>query len=162
MFPFSKTEEPCDCGTLQNAADDPNLPIEFDEKLNEFHLVYGNKGQFNLYHCFFCGGKAPDSKRYLLFATLSDEERHRLIKLTKSLKTLGETIATLGEPDRDDDAGAIVGFPETEDSPPKEQAYRVLVYENLSDVANVNVTVYPNERVGVWFVGKYIGDKNEA
>jgi hypothetical protein len=32
---------PADCGALDRAAKDPELPIEFDARLNEFHLVSG-------------------------------------------------------------------------------------------------------------------------
>jgi len=165
MTDFSKTNELCDCDTLQNAADNPDLPIVFDAKLNEFHLVYnvnGGEGYFNLYHCFFCGGKAPESKRDLLFATISEAERFRLRELTSQLKTLNDVLASLGKPDQDREDGIMIMLPETEDSPPKEQMYRSLVYEHFSDVANIHVTVYPNERVGIGFIGKYVGDKDKA
>ena len=165
MSIFSKTNELCDCNTLQDAADNPHLPIEFDAKLNEFHLVYdvnGGKGQMNLYHCFLCGGKAPGSKRHLQFATISDDERFRLRELINPLKTLDNVLTVLGKPDQDYADGVMVMLPETEDNPHKEQAYRSLVYEKLSDVADVRVTVYPNERVGIGFTGKYTGNKNEA
>lgn len=165
MSAFSKTEEPCDCDTLQQAADNPHLPIEFDTVLNEFHLVYdvnGGKGHFNIWHCPLCGGKAPESKRALMFATMTDAERQRLLNLTKHLKTLDEVFASLGKPDKDDAAGIILMMPGTEHSPSKEQAYRSLVYENLSNIADIRVTVYPNQLVGIGFVSKYISDKNEA
>ena len=165
MSDFSKTDELCDCNTLQSAADNPDLPIVFDAKMNEFHLVYnvnGGEGFFNLYHCFFCGGKAPESKRHLLFTTISEAERTRLRELTRPLKKLGDVLAVLGKPDQDREDGIMIMMDETEDNPPKEQFYRALIYENLSDVADIRVTVYPNECVGIVFTGKYIGDKNEA
>ena len=163
MSDFSKTDELCDCDTLQNAADNPHLPIVFDAKLNEFHLIYnvnGGKGQMNLYHCFFCGGKAPESKRHLQFAMISDEERFRLRELINRLKTLDDVLATLGKPDQDHEDGVMIMLPETEANPPKEQAYRSLVYENLSDVADIRVTFYPNQNVGIGFTGKHIGNEN--
>jgi hypothetical protein len=164
MPDFSKTDELCDCDTLQNAANNPDLPIVFDAKLNEFHFVFnanGGEGFFNLYHCFFCGGKAPESKRHLLFATISEAESFRLRELTNSLKTLDDVLASLGKPDQDREDGIMIMLPETEDTPSKEQWYRSLIYENLSDVADIRVTVYPNERVGIGFMGKYIGDKEK-
>ena len=163
MSAFSKTDEFCDCGILEEAADNPYLPIEFNESLNEFHLVYnvnGGEGRFTFWHCPLCGGRAPESKRALMFKKLTVEERSRLVELTKHLKTLDEVISSLGKPDKDDAAGVMMELPETENTPPIDQSYRSLVYENLSDIANIHVTVYPNERVGISFVGKYIGDNN--
>ncbi len=165
MSAFSKTDEFCDCGTLQQAADNPDLPIEFDARTNEFQIVFdvnGRKGHFNLWHCPLCGGKAPESKRHLLFATISNDERFRLREIINPLKTLDEVLASLGKPDKDYADGVMIALPETENSPPKEQAYRSLVYENLSDVADIRVTVYPNERVGIGFTGKYVGNENET
>ena len=165
MSDFSKTGELCDCDTLQNAADNPDLPIIFDTEANEFHFVYnvnGGEGRMYLYHCFFCGGKAPESRRHLLFAMISEAERFRLRELTSSLKTLDEIWATLGKPDQDYEDGAMFMLPETENQPSKEQSYRSLVYRNFSDVADIRVTVYPNDRVGIGFTGKYIGKKDEA
>ena len=126
IFPFSKTDELCDCNTLQEAADNPLLPIEFDSQVNEFHLVYkdGSQGHSILYHCFFCGGKAPESKRHLLFATISEDERFRLRELTKPLKTLDDVLAEFGKPDQDREDGIMIMLLETEDNPPEEQWYR--------------------------------------
>ena len=150
--------------TLQEAADNPLLPIEFDLQVDEFHLIYkdGIQGHSILYHCFFCGGKASESKRHLLFATISEDERFRLREVTTQLKTLDDVLVNFGKPDQDHENGVMIMVPEMGDNSPKEQSYRSLVYENLSDVADIRVTVYPNERVGIGFTGKYIRDKNKA
>jgi hypothetical protein len=67
----SVTEEPCKCGVLELAAKDPRSHIVFDSEVNEYHFRYphpikGNPsamGSMVIYHCFFCGGAAPASKR---------------------------------------------------------------------------------------------------
>ena len=166
MSAFSKTEEYCDCGTLTQAADDPRLPIVFDAQLNEFHLVFnaegGAGGHFVLWHCPLCGGKAPESKRHLLFAVISDQERARLRALISPLKTLADVVAAFGEPDEDWADGVTVMVPETGGNPPTEQAFRSLVYKNLSDVCEIRVTVYPDQAVGIGLSGKYIGSSIET
>ena len=162
MSAFSKTEEFCDCGTLQQFADNPNLPVEFDTQTNEFQVVFeinGGKGQFNLWHCPLCGGKAPESKRHLLFATISDEERSRLHQITDNLKTLNDVLTILGEPDQDFQNGLIIFIPETETNPSQEQSFRTLVYPNISEVADIRITVYPDEKVGIGFTGKSVRNK---
>ena len=75
---FSKTEEQCDCLVLERAADDPNVPVLFDSKMNEYHMVHADgQGHTIIRHCFFCGGKAPQSKREALFARVLHEELRR-------------------------------------------------------------------------------------
>jgi hypothetical protein len=56
----SKTELPCDCGLLGRAARNPQLPVEFDAELNEFNIVHAY-GKLRIHHCFFCGGRLPES-----------------------------------------------------------------------------------------------------
>jgi hypothetical protein len=156
---LSKTDEYCTCGSLQWAAETVGIPVEFDKDMNEFLLVHGPEGGHNLFirHCFFCGGKAPESLRASLFARLTDEERRRLVDLTKSLKTVDDTIAALGEPDEDREAGMTITRPERDGKPEETRAYRTLRYRNLSETANVSVTVYPMGEVAFSFSGKHIG-----
>ena len=65
---FSVTSKPCTCGFLECQADDPDSPIVFDARLNEYHFEYASpcsdvgcdsaKAQMMIYHCPFCGGAA--------------------------------------------------------------------------------------------------------
>lgn len=164
MSDFSKTEEYCDCNTLAQFADNPHVPIIFDEQLNEFNFVYnhtGGEGIIRIWHCPVCGGKAPESKRHLLFAVITEEERARLREIINPLKILNDVLTTLGEPDNEFEDGIMVMVPETADNPPREQSFRSLVYKNLSDTCEIRVTVYPNQAVGIGLTGKYIGDRRE-
>ncbi len=80
----SVTGDPCSCGFLEQAADDPNLPIRFDPLVGEYHFEFPSpfageacpeaKAQLTIYHCPFCGGAAPPSKRDTLFTNISDQE----------------------------------------------------------------------------------------
>jgi len=161
---LSRTEEYCDCGALQRAAEDDATPVEFDKKLNEFHLVYGleRSGKMMMPHCFFCGGKAPESLRASLFTRPSREELNRLIELTRPLKTLQETLAALGEPESDREASTIITQPEKDGLPEEARAYRTLTYDGLSDTVRVKAGVNGMEQVAFVFCGKLIDEAAEA
>ena len=129
----SVTTAPCGCGYLDRAADDPAVPIAFDERTDEFQFRYdelGSEGPSSLilYHCPFCGGAAPPSRRHLLFAVIP--------------------------PDRDDPAGTRVTTPESDGSPPITRHHRTLTYERLSDVATVRIHERPDRRAAWDLTGK--------
>lgn len=52
----SVTEELCVCNYLQNAAEDPQNPIEFDPSTSEYQFAFGG-AMLVIYHCPFCGGE---------------------------------------------------------------------------------------------------------
>ena len=96
--PKSVTEQPCTCGYLQRAADDPDSPIVYDPQLNEYDFEYPSpcgprecgkaSAYLMIYHCPFCGGVAPESKRGRLFAAIPRAEEGRLYGLLRGVKTL--------------------------------------------------------------------------
>ena len=88
----------CDCRWLERAAHDPDNPIEFDPELNEYNLKTPKGHSLRIYHCPFCAGRAPESLRGQMFATVSSEETVRLHQLTKDLKTEAEVLSSLGKP----------------------------------------------------------------
>jgi hypothetical protein len=61
-------------------------------------------------------------------------------------------IAAFGEPDTRRPVGMTVVAPEKEGVPETSQAYPVMTYNRLSDVADVHVTVYPADKVGISFM----------
>jgi len=154
MPPTDERDE-CKCGGLARLASDPKDPVEFDPGLNEYHIIWpGGGGYSAIYFCPFCGGIAPKSQRAKLFQTLTDAERQRLCDLTKELRTVQDVIAAFGEPDNRWPMGKVVTIPEKEGIPETTQSYPAMTYTKLSDAANVNVTVYPTDRVGISFQGK--------
>jgi hypothetical protein len=157
----SKTDVLCDCGTMESAARNPDLPIGFNSSLNEFNFVYG-AGKMRIYHCPFCGGKAPESLRGALFAQIPRQEQQRLFALTEKFKTVADVVGSLGQPDRDSARGIVVGAPERDGQAPKLTAHRVLVYSKLSEVADVHAEVYPEDRVAISLHGKHIGPPDGA
>ena len=157
---------PCKCGFLERNAGDPDSPIRFDAQMNEYHFVYatsmGGEARMNIYHCPFCGGRAPKSRRGELFARLTNKERWRLTDLTKGLHTLDQVLASLGPPERDSAVGMTVVTPERGGKPETTQNFRTLVYTKLSDTAEIHITVYPMDRVAITFEGKYVGQIGRA
>jgi hypothetical protein len=168
----SVTEEPCICGYLDRAADDPASPVVFDAAMNEYHLEFPDpcaggdceaaKAFLIIYHCPFCGGAAPESKRAGLFTTFTPNEHRRLNRLFDGMRTLQDVIATLGPPDEDKERGLTVQQPEKDEQAPTLRTFRALRYTRLSDTANVEVYADAVEgKVHVMLMGKYIGSPTE-
>jgi hypothetical protein len=153
-MPPRKEKGTCKCEWLERAAENPKTPIEFDADLNEYHLVHGPKDFSMIYYCPFCGGSAPKSKRNRLFHTLNDAERLRLVELTKDMRTVGDVTRAFGEPNIRHSVGMVVSRPERDGKPETTQAYPELIFTQISDIADMHVTVYPTDRVGICFQGK--------
>ena len=151
----SVTETPCTCGWLEKCADDPDWPIEYDASLNEFHIIMkgsdGQPAQGMIYHCFWCGGAAPKSKREEKFLTVGIGEDCRLRSLLRSYTTFEQALSGLGQPDQDWADGASSTFDN------KTTSYRCVLYEKLSSTADVRLVDYPGKQFGIEICGKYIG-----
>lgn len=160
----SATDRPCECGYLPRSADDPDLPIAFDTLTGEYQFKYRERlgdqdgaAMLVIYHCPFCGGAAPKSKRELLFAVIPENERERLSKLIVGIKTLGDAARILGPPDDDLASGVTRRSPEDPGRPPTIQNFRVLVYSRLSETAELRITDFHEEGVRFSLQGKYVG-----
>jgi len=168
----SVTEEPCTCHYLEHAADDPRSPIVYDVELNEYHfeqpIPHGDesrevgKAVWSIYHCPFCGGAAPKSRRESLFAVISPEEASRLYKLLGRLKTLDEAIRTLGPPDDDDPHGLTEKQPARQGKAPMVESFRTLRYSGLSTTVDVHFTDTRTGGIHFWLQGKYVGPPLEG
>jgi hypothetical protein len=163
----SVTEELCSCHYLEHAADNPRSPIVYDAKLNEYNFEYpspcgdgtceAGKASLRIYHCPFCGGAAPESKRGLLFAVILPEEKRRLYKLLGSIKTLDEAVQAFGQPDDDNPHGLTEEQAEREGAGPTVESFRMLRYSDLSETAAVNIAESRTGGVHFWLQGKYLG-----
>ena len=152
-MPAPNEKGECTCGLLAKLADDPKHPVEFDPRLNEYHITRKDEGGYSLiYFCPFCGGSAPKSKRAQLFHTLTDTERQRLCDVTKNLRTVQDVTSAFGEPDTRSDM--VVTTPKTKGMPETTQSYPVMTYTKLSDIANVHVKIHPTDRVEITFQTK--------
>ena len=146
----------CDCGVLEHASREPDHAIRWDERLQEYHIVYGKGSEMMIYYCPFCGGSTPKSRRSLLFHTLTHAERQRLCDLTKDTRTVQDVISAFGEPDIRQPVGMVQTMPEKDGQPETTKSYPVMIYTQLSETADVHVTIYPEDRVGISFQGKEV------
>jgi hypothetical protein len=162
----SEIDRACECGWFERAAAEPRVPIEFDERLGEFHLLYDTPdqplgGRLTFYYCPFCGCRAPESKRATLFAILTQEEISRLEGLCDGLTTLAAVRAKLGEPDEERAAGVGEQQPEKDGQAPTAVSFRTLTYRGLSELADVFFVDRHEAGMRPMFVGKYIGPKRD-
>jgi hypothetical protein len=138
----SVTDAACKCGYLRQAADDPRQPIVFDKPTGEYHFRYREEGSNGystlvIYHCPFCGGAAPKSKRASLFHVILPSEEQRLTRMLNGITSLRSAIRKLGRPDNDNPRGTGVQMPERAGRAPTMQWFRTLRYEKLSKVVDV-------------------------
>ena len=147
----------CDCRWLERAAHDPDNPIEFDPELNEYNLKTPHRHSFRIYHCPFCAGRAPESLRAQMFATVPAEEEVRLHNLTKDLKTENDVIDALGEPTYILNPGSVQTEPDADNAPGKIRTFKVLRYNSASDTALIEADVDAHGNASISFSGKYIG-----
>jgi hypothetical protein len=152
----------CRCGSLETFAKEPAVPIVFDPELNEYHIRGEGEGgrvtSVMIYHCPFCGGRTPKSRRGELFMHITDAERERLKGIVQNLETVSDVLAALGPPDRDDRAGYSITTT-SKKGRSSTKLYRELRYVGLSAMADILVTVHPSEKVGFGFIAKPIERK---
>jgi hypothetical protein len=155
----SVTKAACRCGYLRRAADDPALPIVFHRPTGEFHFQYQqaeSEGYSTLiiFHCPFCGGAAPRSKRPLLFHVIPPDEERRLTRLLAGITTVRGALRKLGPPEYDNPRGTGLETPERPGRGPTKQWYRALCYQKLSKVADVWFTERGDGRASWYLQGK--------
>ena len=154
----SVTDVDCSCGYLQRAADDPDVPIRFEASTGEYQFIYpaevGGQATLIIFHCPFCGGAAPRSKRELLFHVIPDAEEERLKELLLPIETIADALERFGEPEFDSPFGTAWMRDEASGEPGAIEYARVLRYESLSEVATVDILESPGGRVGFSLSGK--------
>jgi hypothetical protein len=155
----SVTDVACTCNYLERAAAEPDIPIAFDAEMNEYQIAFvNNRNSATIYHCPFCGGAAPHSKRASFFATITFRESARLAELTSGMATTAQVIDKFGKPDEDLAYGTGELTHGTTTEPPTHKTYRVLYYRALSDTVDVMFTDYGPERgVRASLSGKSLG-----
>ena len=103
----NRNEVDCECGMPARCAANPMIPIEFDEKMNEYHLVRdGSETQMR--YCFWCGGRLPESNRGLFFTTPSESEKAEVKELLKGARSHDDVLSILGPADEFLNLGGIV------------------------------------------------------
>lgn len=153
----SVTSVPCKCGWLERQSDDPGNPVVFDQDLEEFNITRSDGGILRVYHCPWCGGAAPLSKRSRLFAFVTQAEADRLGRLLRRFATLEEAIRVLGPPDKDSPRGILVATFSSRRKAPRQMYARCLKYTRLSKTADVDLFEDPRQGVSFAFGGKHLG-----
>lgn len=130
----------CTCDMLEKCADDPDIPVHFDSRTNEYWIaVDPAKSSVVVRYCFSCGGGAPASKRDLLFVRIPMEERSRLLTLCERIKTFEDAIHRLGPPDVDMPGGLMMQPTDGTDQE-KVIVLRTITYKQLSKTADLLFT----------------------
>jgi len=99
----SAQERACECGRPAKMVADPKVPVEFDERMNEYHLVRDGARTIMRY-CFWCGGRLPESKRGTFFTAPNKAEKDEVFLLLRDAKSLDDVFRILGPPDATVDA----------------------------------------------------------
>jgi len=155
----SVTTIPCSCSYLQNAADDRNNPIVFDASTSEYHFTFDNH-KLTIYHCPFCGGAAPKSKRDKLFTDIPTEEQSRLAHLLEGIDSIESAIAKFGKPDFD---GFVnIKHRGSDGESPRLSRQRDIRYHRLSDTADVWITELYSGKAFWQLQGKYVGKREST
>jgi hypothetical protein len=154
-----KTKEPCDCGVISAMLNNPSSGLTLED--NTFLLG----DQWHVYHCPFCGGLLPHSRKPIWYPQLTDNERVRLEQLVEGITTAEEAIQRIGPPDYDalvdvDDlnvqysgGGLAKLWTDSEELPKK---CRNVKYYNLSETADIEFYFYVDDvadyRIEVKFI----------
>jgi hypothetical protein len=163
----SVTEVSCTCNYLADSAADPNTPIRYDPEVNEYAIVYSwgtdGYGSMCIYHCPFCGGRTPESRRDTLFAVVPNEEYERLHALTAGIKSVEDAVRVLGTPSRDEATTIPPGFaPPTDREGKSTWPVRFLTFSDCSKLADIQVSVKADNSIEVSVGPKYTGPRKRA
>ncbi|MGZ8900091.1 MAG: DUF6980 family protein [Limisphaerales bacterium] len=153
-------KEVCDCGTLEQCSKEPGHPIQWDERMNDYHIMHG-KAYMMVYFCPFCGGSAPPSRRASFFAHVTREEELRIYDLFKGIRTVADVLARFGAPDHEREFGSGNRTPEKEGKPEGGECFRTLVYKGLSSSADISFAIGLNDCVKGSWIQKYIGESKK-
>ena len=160
----SVTTKPCECEYLARTAAEPNSVIVYDERMGEFQFRRpdGSASGGPIYHCPFCGGATPKSRRESFFAHVTWAEVARLKKLTRGITSVDDAVERLGKPKHDHPEGMTIQTSGSDRQPPATTSYRVVRWDNLSKTADVDLIDYGVKGIKFTFVGKYLGDPKSA
>ena len=152
----SVTTKSCKCKWPDNVSAEPENGVQFDSRTNEYQLLTRSGGTLVLYHCPFCGGAMPRSKRRELFAHITEAELQRLGALTSGLVSVDDAIRVLGKPQHDHATGSVERAPSKGRRAPRVTPRRMLTFTRLSDTADVDIIDHGPLGVRVSFRGKYL------
>ena len=144
----------CECKHIENYSRDPEVPIGYDSKFNEYSINFGVDGGCKIFltYCFNCGGLLPKSKRSDYFTKPDQDLVKKYKEKLKGVKSVGEIIKILGEPDSQFD-GPPIQEKDKEIYGIKEQK-RQFDYTKLSSTFVLSVSEYVDGTFDYCFFGK--------
>jgi hypothetical protein len=152
-----KRKKICDCGVLESASKEPDHPIRWDERMNEYYIAHGGGGRMMVYFCPICGGSVPESQRSSFFAHVTAQEETRIFELFRGVRTVADVIAKFGPADKELEFASGVRSSGRDGKPERGEMSRGLLYNSLSPVADIVFEVgFGNSVNGTW-TQKYIG-----
>jgi len=143
---------PCRCGRLDDTVANEDVPLNYDRELREFYLTDARGGKYAIYCCPSCGGRTPPSLRDQHFARIPDSELDRLFDMVHGLQSEDDVLQALGQPDEELEGGVI--SQQQNGEPGRTVLHRVLVYERLSDTADLQVSVFGSGKTEFAFAPK--------
>jgi hypothetical protein len=89
----------CECGVMESLVRDyPDL-MEFDSKMNEFHILHSPRsGKLQIYYCIACGGNPPESLRHTFFEEPTTSDYDDAWARIANLMGEDDFIREFGEP----------------------------------------------------------------
>ena len=145
----------CDCGWLAQGANDPAVPIGFDDQTNEYYVEMRGSGCIDarmfIHFCPNCGGDAPVSKRASLFTPVAPEDSIQVGQFAIELQTKADVLAKWGPPDEEIRGG--YGIPESDQSE-RTILFDVMRYTKILRTAWVDVIVRLDDSVKISYLPK--------
>ena len=89
----------CECGVMESLVKDYPQLMEFDSKMNEFHILQSNpNGKVQIYYCIACGGNPPESLRHTFFEAPSAMDYEEAWSRIEHLKDEDDFVREFGAP----------------------------------------------------------------
>jgi len=89
----------CECGAMESLVKDYPQLMEFEQELNEFHVLHSNpKGKLQVYYCIACGGNLPGSLRHTFFEAPTSADYDEAWARVADLKDENDFIREFGAP----------------------------------------------------------------
>jgi hypothetical protein len=149
---FSVTSDPCRCGNLERQSREAEGIIQFDEANNEYN--FSSQGFVHrIYHCPWCGGTAPKSRRPQQFVQITFDEERRIATLMEDIKTIRDALRLFGDPDEDEEE---VQYNEDETGKQTVERLRTICYQSISPLADICITEKLDGRVTYLLRSKWI------
>jgi len=89
----------CECGVMESLVQDYPQLLEFEQEMNEFHVLHSDpEGKLQIYYCFACGGNPPETLRHTFFEAPSSSDYDEAWARIADLKDENDFVREFGAP----------------------------------------------------------------